>query len=321
MSLNNVNNKFTHIYTGKQYTVKQNGMVLLGVLVLLMFLIMAVTVFSDLIGSKVELALQSKTKLNAKANVFSKKESILYTLATQRFTAAGISQGIEPSGYLVDGDGFFVNYVVGDELRTDGFEYAHDSITFSIQNRRGLIAINSGEQYWLKQVLEQQGLSRIEVNRMLSSLRDYADANNVSEGAGKESGQGYKTNNYLLQRCSELNDVYYWSDMPEIIDNVLNFCATHRTSVLNLNSVPIRLWAYLWPESLATVTNLRASGKSFLSLQEAVRVEPSLALLDEEYIATIGNTGFIVKVNSKHAETITAVQIGANKAEPIVTLY
>lgn len=278
---------------------KQQGIVLLAVLVLLLIISLVITGANLLLESRLNLALSAKQNLHNKAAAISKANQLTYLLATQRLTIAGISQGINPEGFARNEDDQFINRIVGDEIRVDGYvyEFEQKQFSYSIQSQRGLLSVNTRGQRWLKKWIQSQNQDALQTNRMLDSLFDYADGDNIQKPAGKDGKNYQNIRNYLLQSCSELFLVQHWQAFLTLHSEFLSHCSLQRSSVLNLNQVPLSLWRIFWPTSIDRLIEMRDSGLWFSALSDAYLVEPSIAGLSEQHLSTLGGQQFSVTVS------------------------
>ncbi|MFC3121942.1 hypothetical protein [Agaribacter flavus] len=298
----------------------QRGVVLLAVLGFLIIASILISSASVIMEERLNIATQSQQNFYNLALAHSKKAELIYLLSTQRLTVAGISQGRNPEGAITNEDGFFVNRTTGDELRVDGQVITtENSLSFAIQNMAGLIAINTSEQFWLSRYLNNSRVSSINKHRLLDSLRDYADEDDTQSAAGKEASSGYHTSNYLLQSCTELYSVAHWSAYLLTDDSLLEHCSLGRTSILNFNAVPIRLWKRLFPDSADKVQQMREKGEWLESLNSLTQMEPSIVNLQDEYYSVLGGKRFAVLVWHEGVQVKSHIQVGDNLAKPFTS--
>jgi general secretion pathway protein K len=303
---------------------KQSGAALLAVLIVAVVMVVLLGVATNTMQSRLLLAQQSKQKLQDQAQVYSKANQLIYLLATQRITAAGISQGINPQGLLRNKEGFWALPIIGDELRGDGEVTTEESgLRYSIQNEAGLIPINSSGQYWLKRWLQKVGYSVSEQSSFGDTLADYADPDNWRRPGGAEIAD-YKKRlspqpaNFLLQSCSELWKVNLWAAMLEQHPEMLSVCSLGRSAVLNLNVVPITLWQRYWPNSAAKITNQRLQGIWLQNAEDVLGIEPAFLNERDEYYTTLGGRYFRLKLSLNGAVKRFRVERGGRGLPPII---
>jgi general secretion pathway protein K len=305
-------------------TNNQTGAVLLAVLVVALVLVILLGVVSQALNNRINLAQQAKQNLQDAAMVYSKLNELSYLLATQRATVAGVSAGRNPQGLLRDDEGHWSLSVIGDEIRTDGFSYTQQNgLHYSIQNEAGLLGINSSGQYWLKKVLATYGLSVVEQANFADILADYADSDDWRRPSGAESyayekAQRPMPRNYLLQSCSELWRLQKWSEWLTTHRDWLKFCGISRSERLNLNAIPLVFWQKLWPTSANKITEYRQQGEWLASDGDILLLEPSFALIPEDYYSTLGGNDFRLSVNKGGSKLYLKIAIGNGKSKPIL---
>ncbi|MGS2719909.1 hypothetical protein [Paraglaciecola aestuariivivens] len=281
---------------------QQKGAALLAVLVVALVLVILMGVASSLLQSRIQLAQDSKDSWQQHAQMFAKRSELIYLLATQRHTVAGVSPGkFVPE---IEQQEFGLSFLpIGDEIRTDGHEYQEEpGLKYSIQNTAGLIAINSPDQTWLKRWFKSKGFTLSEQNKMADTLADYADPDNVRRASGAEASQYQNSphiqqaRNFLLQSCNELWRVHSWPYVLNRYSNFINSCSTRRGETLNLNAVPKLLWKVLWPNSFDKVFSNRLKNQWFTAAATIIEVEPSIATVNDDYYSLLGGQRFILRL-------------------------
>jgi len=298
----------------------QSGAALLAVLIVALVLVILMSVASQSMQNKLELAEKSKQHILAKASVQAKISELTYLLATQRVTVAGVSQGTASQQNANASIS-----PIGDELRLDGFIFQQeDGLAYSIQNEDGLISVNSSGQYWLKRWLHGYGYSSIEQASYADILADYADPDNWRRPGGAELNsyikQPYTTPaNSLLQSCTELWKVLNWPNLLKHHNEMLEQCSVRRGNSLHLNAVPIKLWQLLWPNSAIKIKNEREQGKWLLTYGDFLAVEPSILLIADEYVSAIGGRKYRLYVVKHSITKYLQVEIGFGLLSPFTT--
>lgn len=286
---------------------RQQGVALLSVLVTSMILILLVASASTLMERRLEIAQTSINQLKQKAAVYKKQQELTYLITTQRITFAGVSRGINKAG-LTKIDGMWTTSLVGDEIRADGFINKEtvdgQPISFSIQADNGLMPVNTSDRFWQHLWLSANGISYSDVSLYLDPLSDYADSDQWSGAAGAEAPTYLKENlpappNYLLQSCTELNNIYRWSNLLKNKPGMVSECSLSRNASVNINAVPLSLWAKMWPNSLENVTQNRERGIWFMNETDALGIESGFIRTPPAYLAYIGHNHFKVHVESK----------------------
>jgi general secretion pathway protein K len=300
----------------------QRGAALLAVLIIALVLVILMSVASQSMQNKLDLAEGSKQHLQAKAAVKAKISELIYLLTTQRVTVAGISQGIASQPNAENENAILGIRPIGDEHRVDGFIIQQeDGLEFSIQNEAGLISINSSGQYWIKRWLQGYGYSVIEQANYADVLADYADPDNWRRPSGAELSSYSKElfatpTNFLLQSCSELWEVLNWSNLLAKHNEMLEQCSVRRDGSLHLNAMPIKLWQLLWPNSAIKIENERKQGRWLITNGDFLALEPSLLLIDDEYISAIGGSKYRLYVKKHNATKQLQIEIGVGSLLP-----
>jgi general secretion pathway protein K len=303
----------TESHFSNQYN---RGAALLAVLVVAVVMVILMGIASNLLESRLTLAQDSKQAFKDDTAVYAKRSELIYLLATQHKTIAGVSQGTQTLENMLNEEGFLGMSPIGDELRTDGYIYVEESeMSFSIQNESGLIPFNSSNQLWLKNILKNLGYSRADSARYGDSLADYADADNLRRPAGAEArsdaeNTGYFPANFLLQSCNELWLVAGWHTLLDNSPELLQNCSLRREGRMNLNSMPLKLWGSIWPNSVAKIQSLRDNNQWLMMTNEVIKLEPSLLTVQDDFIGFNNGNRFIigVKLNKSFLNTLVVIQ-------------
>ncbi|GLR70870.1 type II secretion system protein GspK [Agaribacter marinus] len=298
----------------------QSGVVLVAVIVFLLITSVLIAGASGLMERRLNIAKKAQDNAYALATMHAKLNEIIYLLATQRSTIAGLSQGTAINRFVKNSDGFFENTVTGDELRVDSYVYKHEGINFYIQNTDGLIPINTPGQNWLKLFLRKQALSTYSLGILLDSLNDYADEDRLQKPLGKEQFQQYHPKNYLLQACSELALVYGWQAYLERDSYLMHNCNLNRTPTINLNAMPVKLWRDIFGGSADKLINQRDNGNWFVIETDAALVEPSILTMPEELYSANGGNQFVVRLYTEDAALSRRIKLGRGVAKPFTQM-
>jgi general secretion pathway protein K len=308
--------------------IHQKGAALLAVLVVAVIMVVLMGVASTMLQSRLSLAQAAKQKFQDTVQVYALQNELIYLLATQRITAAGVSQGIDPKGFLKNKEDYWVLPIIGDEIRADGYVIKDDSgLTYSIQNESGLISINSAGQYWLNTWLKSKGVNSRARAIYEDGLADYADADNLRRPAGAERGDYLKKAvnedhanslpaNFLLQSCNELWSIAGWDVLLTQSPSFISYCSLSRGVSINMNAVPLSLWQSLWPNSAARVAKLREQDNWFLSGSTILAVEPSLLNIPDDYYTYLGGDTFRIRVQINHVITDIRLKRGRSRVNP-----
>jgi general secretion pathway protein K len=306
----------------------QQGVALLAVLVAVVVLTVLIAVVANNLDSRIGIAEQSKMTLANTAKVDAKVAELIYIVATQRMSVAGVSQGNtqqrqSPEAFNIGPQlSAWSPVVLGDELRSDGFWYQQeDGLAYSIQNQLGLVPFNSSGQFWLKKLLSSHKQSVSQQARLADVLADYADADNWRRPAGAEAYEYQQLNlpgprNFLLQSCHEVKAMVQWREFLKLNPAFTDFCSLGRAEVLNLNAIPIALWEKLWPDSANNIRNKRQQGQWLINSADTLAIEPSLYLMPEDFFTTLGGQVFCIKVKMQGQIRSVYVNLGMGKLAP-----
>jgi len=301
---------------------KSSGAALIAVLMVAVVMVVLMSTVSRLMDSRLQMAVLSKQLFTGRTEVYAKMSELTYLLATQRLTAAGISQGTNPQGTTTDEEGHWALPIIGDELRADGEPVIEkNGLSYSIQNESGLIPVNTTSQYWLKKWLNKKGYTAAEQAHLVDSLADYADPDDWRRPAGAEKTE-YKEKiftqpaNFLLQSCSELWRVFSWPEMLAQHPEILTQCNLTRSDTLNINAIPIQLWVIYWPNSVEKIVSQRLQGKWLIYKKDLLATEPTLLNEIEDYYSTLGGNQFQIEVNSKKSVSRLRVERGRGLRPP-----
>ncbi len=300
---------------------RQSGAALLAVLVVSVVLVTLLASAALIMDNRLQLAEQARQQFTDGAAAYAKTNELIYLLATQRLTVAGISQGSNQQGLQRNEDGQFIQRISGDEWRTDGFIYEEGNIQFSIQNENGLLPVNSAFQYWLKRWLQNKGYSNTEQAFLTDRLADYADADDWHRAGGAERRDYERLGkrspaNFLLQQCAELYLVDRWPPVIEKHPAILGHCSLRRSPQLNINAVPLSLWQVLWPASAEKVAAARAAGDWVVHYQDAYKIEPTLLLESEDRYSPLGGDRFVLSVKAPGTDYRLSIERGTKNARP-----
>ncbi|WP_207610893.1 hypothetical protein [Alteromonas sp. 5E99-2] len=295
---------------------------MLAVLVIAIVLTVLVSSAARLLETRIALAQSAKDRAADIAQVHGKSQELLYYVATGRRTFAGISTGANEQGNLRSSDGDFINITTGDELREDGFVYKEDNgLGYSLQNTAGLLPLNSSFPYWLTKWLEQKSVSYANQSALIQGVADWADEDDWRRPAGAEASLYTKNSltaptNYLFQHCGELNKVLAWRNQPALIDAFLPYCTVRRTSNLSLNSIPLSLWALLFPNSAVKIASERAQANWLTTRNVAINIEPSLRTISEDYYSLLGGDSTIISVENNSEAIRFEVEVNKGQLPP-----
>jgi general secretion pathway protein K len=304
--------------------VKQRGAALLAVLVVALVLVVLMSVASQNMQQRLTLAEDSKAKIQDNAQVQAKISELTYLIATQRITAAGVSQGSNQQGLVKNEDGQWLSPTTGDEIRFDGKRYIQeDGLEYVLQNESGLIPVNSREQYWLKRWLRGVGYTHSQQIKYTDTLADYVDPDDWRRASGAEKASYVSKNlsppaNFLLQSCTELARVLTWSELLDVHPKLKTFCSLGRGGRVNVNAIPLELWAVLWPNSVQRLRQQRENQQWLITESDVLALEPGFLSVSEELHSTLGARTLKIQVNKNGVGSAVRLSRGSGKIRPYV---
>lgn len=224
---------------------QQRGFILAAVLWVLAIMLIAVAVFHEYVQRKLVVGIQAKENLQDNLDMRSTEQTILYLLATSRFTLAGMSFSSLTQQQVQDESTSYI-MPVGDELRLDGAHYIGVGNTFfSLQDNAGLLSLNALNDEPLAQFLRRQGVGNIDLARLMASKVDYIDSDDEERLSGAESlsytaKNMYPPTNDFLRTPLELGRIMGWQEQMAKL-SLAQFDAlfsTRRFALMNLNAMP-----------------------------------------------------------------------------------
>lgn len=226
---------------------KQRGFILAATLWALAIMFVAVGFFHAYVQRKMTVGLQAKAHLEQSLDQVSTEQTLMYLLNTNRMTRSGLTFKSLPPVEDVDSTEVQVSPIdtTGDELFLDDTAYQGIGDTFfSIQDATGLVDVNEPELINLERLLNQLEPDPAQRTRLLSSLVDYIDSDDLINLGGAETrdylikGMTPPTNDYLRSPV-ELQNVYGWREWlavhPQI--DVARWFSTTRAMAMNVNSM------------------------------------------------------------------------------------
>lgn len=300
----------------------QKGIVLLAVLGVTVALTLLITAATTMMQRQLAIGEVAKQKFHQKAAVHKKSQELVYLIATQRITRAGVSKGVNQLGSNKV-DGRFVSLFSGDEIRVDGFQYKETingvSITYSIQAADGLIPVNMSDQLWLKMWLNSYGIDSFSVKKLSDNLADYADEDSWARPLGGEASSyevtGYPTN-FLLQKCSELHNVRFWDEVIFAYEIDISNCNITRNASINVNAMPSSLLKKIIPDKWQYLLQKRAENNWLVTKDDVIKQIPRFTLMSDDYVEVVSDGRFTVNVESTFTSSSINVDRGRERASP-----
>jgi hypothetical protein len=285
-----------------------SGFVLVATLVAITIISLGAAYFASQVDKLRTNAGQMQAWAEAEREAFSLRETLQFAAAT----------GIREEGGLAFGNAV---------LPTDGRQLTvSNSLVLSVQDERGLLAINTLDERTVARFLASIGVRAEEHARLADSLLDYIDDDNLRRLNGAERAEYIRanrqppTNNFLRHR-EQLQDVMGWSDIfdvlatadqstrPGITSRFIDLFSTGRHFGLNLNSAPAAV--------LATVPGLDPARIPALLDQRRAKAFTSLAQIapftkgpvDDEYLGLIGANDLRVSIRKSNLPFLLECQL------------
>ena len=260
-------------------------------------------------------ARQLQSWSEAERDAFSVREMLQYAAAT----------GFRDEGGLTFG---------GTTLATDGRRYRlTDTFSVSVQDERGLLAINTLDEKTLSTLLSNIGIATERHSRLIDTLLDYMDDDALRRLNGAEAGEYAAANrpapaNDFLRTRDQIADVPGWDAILDRLDSAgrsatpglrarfIDLLSTARHFGLNVNSAPLHV--------LRTVPGFDPTKISALIDQRRATAFTSLAQLapftsgpiDSDYVALVGANDWRVVVAKAELPFLLECQLTITPAEP-----
>jgi len=254
----------------------QPGFALLAVLVILVILSLLASNVALVSERAVRDAKQRIERETYARDAFSTRETLLYLLATQRVTVAGLTvdeQLRTSTGELrpistEDLEEGVSSLPVGNEIRLDGTPYRGiGRVVFALQDGRGLISANWSPWFVRKNLAEQLGSPPRAWPDLESMRLDYQDPDELTRPNGAERrdyvGLGLRppTNRPIVTPI-ELRGMVGWASLLQPLDDaeLMQRMTTTWDVFLNVNTAPIEnltLVPELAPASASRAIDLR----------------------------------------------------------------
>ncbi|MCD0420816.1 general secretion pathway protein GspK [Rubrivivax sp. JA1024] len=147
-------------------------------------------------------------------------------------------------------------------LRVDGRVYRlPDETRFSLQDARGLISVAEPQADLLRRFLAGQGLNPQQADRLVDTLADYVDADDLRRLNGAEAADYAQAGlpppaNDWLTSPYELRRVLGWHDYPALWERASDDFSTVRQGWINPNTAPpavLRALPGATPEGIAAL--------------------------------------------------------------------
>lgn len=263
----------------------EHGFVLIIVLAVLVVLTLLATAVATSAERAIRAAQADADRFQSELAMTGTRETLLFLLATQRQTIAGLtvnesdaSASATPPGENDDPDGFTA-LPVGNEIRLDSTPYQGLAQTrFALQDDRGLLSVN-----WAGNILRFALYKSLDVpdgdwNGLDAKRLDYQDPDDLHRLNGAEKAQYQREGlppptNRTLTTPLELRRIPGWNKILADMDDarLLSTLTLAQTVDLNINTAPaplLELLPGLSPQNAARMTELRRAAP-FLSIRQA----------------------------------------------------
>jgi len=291
------------------------GFVLVATLVAIAIISLGAAYFASQVDTLRNSARQLQSWSEAERDAFSVREMLLYAAAT---------------GFRDEGGLTFANTT----LATDGRRYRlTDTVSVSVQDERGLLAINTLDERTLSKLLSVIGMPTESHARLIDSLLDYMDPDDLRRLNGAEAREYAAANkpapaNDFLRTRDQIADVLGWDTILDRLDSAappaapglrarftnLFSAATHFG--LNINSAPLhvlRTVPGLDPTKISTLIDQRHA-TPFTSLGQLAPF--TSGPIDSDYVGLVGANEWRVVITQANLPFLLECQLTITAAEP-----
>lgn len=237
------------MFTGVGARKSQGGFVLASVVGISALMLILAGVFNFFAEQEIEGAIRAKKLVANKLDQKSTEQTLLYLVATHRFTRAGLSLVEEDErDYVVDGG--VETKPVGGEMRVDGTPYiGFGSTVYYIRDLSGAFPLNTMDPVHLENLLAVWETDIATRRGLVDSLLDYIDVDQVERLHGAEGwAESVAPKNYLLRTVPEIRRVRGWAGWldshPEFDPEAL--FSINRSAEVNVNTLPAEHFRYLF---------------------------------------------------------------------------
>ena len=272
----------------------ESGFALITCMLISLILITIGMSFTYRARQKLQVAQQLKDRLQADLRTWSAYQQVLYELSTSVFFQSGAqtgpldknysaahpalealapggvvssgptSSGLTPSGLgLVQPNKPPVNFY-GEKVAWG------EGVTVALKDTAGMVPLIGGDESLLRKLLEYHKVAPAQIERILDSLEDWQDSDELKRLNGAESWQykmmnaGYMPRNSFCQTLDEL--LLVWGMTPEILNALRPDLTFFGGATFNLmNASPTLLRAFYYPNTALADTLLEARSKGILT--------------------------------------------------------
>ena len=271
---------------------RQTGYVLVATLWLLAVITIAAAYFAEQVGQAVRQAQRSQDISGALVAMESARAEILFRLGTTALTINGL--GMDPAH----------------RLALDGRPYIDDArASVALQDARGLLNINFPNEAMLTRLLSAHGVNAEHHSRLIDTLRDYTDIDDLHRLNGAEKDEYLRLGlppppNDLLIVTEQLPHIIGWRDHPQLWQDraFIELLSTSRVEMFNLNTAPEQVLAALpgaTPELASQIVKIRQQ-QPLRSFRDILALTDQLGAQQADWITYYPGQG--IRVTIAHAD-------------------
>ena len=274
------------------------GFILAATLWALVALAVLATYIDRVTAVDVENARQNRLLLQGELDRRSTEATLLYLLASNRMNHRGVV--LEPEQRFTSFDEGPLEATGAPELSLAGVHYAGvGDVGFSLQDETGLVSVNSPRNPLFAAALEQIGVERATVSRLLPRIRDYIDLNGTLSLDGAEA--------FDYERARRPPPANWFLSTPMELERVLGF-----EGLLDADQWR-RVRTLMTPRMLVAV-NLNAMPVELAAAALGVDAEALAPLLAERAERPVRRLDRIVELTGQYPRIDTEVMIGSSSA-------
>jgi len=300
------------VFVGVGSRKSQGGFVLVSVVGVSALMLILAGAFNFFAEQEIEGAIRAKKLLVDKLDQKSTEQTLLYLVATHRYTRAGLSLVEEDErNYIVDGD--IDTKPVGGEMRFDGTPYiGFGSTVYYIRDLSGAFPLNTMDPSHLENLLSAWEADIATRRGLVDSLLDYIDLDQIERLHGAEGQVGnFGPKNYLLRTVPEIRRVRGWAgwlDSHPGFDPEALLSVSWRPSI-NVNALPSEHFRYLFSLADVELEAMLEQRKqfSFQSIDDIKKSSGEELMLDELYFMFFPTNRLrftIMSPDSKYSSTM-----------------